>query len=104
MKIQHACPGPTDRNKIKQALAHVAAGSEFKGKAPMKPTHDLVRMAAAGGNLDLRTCTKPTVDLVQIAAAVAISHGRLVIGGNKAIEDLLQIVSAARGRVTVAFD
>lgn len=70
----------------------------------MKPTADLVQIAANGGSLDLRQGSKPTADLIQIAATIARSGGSLVINGSKPTADLVQIVAAGKGRVTVAFE
>ncbi len=67
----------------------------------MKPTPDLMKIIAEGGNLDLSDVTKPATDLIQLATAAAARGVSLTISDRKPIADLVQIVRAGNGSVTV---
>jgi hypothetical protein len=70
----------------------------------MKKIEDMIKIMQAGGQIDLVTGDKATPDLVILAGAAAKWKAELVInGGNKKVDDLIEIVKAGKGRVTVRF-
>jgi antitoxin (DNA-binding transcriptional repressor) of toxin-antitoxin stability system len=68
----------------------------------MKKTEDIIRLIGAGAHIEL-TGNKSVADLVALAAAAAKSKTDLRITGSKKVEDLLKVVQAGRGRVTIRF-
>jgi hypothetical protein len=72
----------------------------------MKPTHDLIQIATAGGGLRLSASTKPTHDLIQIAAAASNMgcHVYLTEAGKKPTHDLIKIGAAGKGCVVFEFE
>ena len=72
----------------------------------MKPTHELIQIAAAGGGLRLPANVKPTHELVQIAAAASNKgcHVYLTNAGTKPTHELVQIGAAGKGCVIFEFE
>lgn len=70
----------------------------------LKPTRELVQIAAAGGGFVLDGSLKPTRELVQIAAAGSTTGARLTFTGLglKPTRELVQIAAAGRGCVIFA--
>jgi hypothetical protein len=70
----------------------------------LKPTRELVQIAASGGGFVLNASLKPTHELVQIAAAGSTTGARLTFTGIglKPNRELVQIVSAGKGCVILA--
>jgi hypothetical protein len=69
----------------------------------LKPTHELVQIAAAGGGFTLKAGLKPTHELVQIAAAARGSGARVTFTGLslRPTHELVQIAAAGKGVVTL---
>jgi len=67
----------------------------------LKPNHELVAIAAAGGGFTLRAGLKPTHEIVQIAAAAANGGARITFTGMamRPQHELVQIASAGRGNI-----
>ena len=67
----------------------------------LRPTDDLVRIAAAGGGFRLEVGLRPIDDLVRIAAAARNHHARLVFAsvGLMSTDDLVRIAAAGDGAV-----
>jgi hypothetical protein len=72
----------------------------------MKPTHELIQIAAAGGGLRLSASTKPTHELIQIAAVASNKgcHIYLTDAGRKPTHELIQIGAARKGCVVFEFE
>lgn len=72
----------------------------------MKPTHELIQIAAAGGGLRLAASSKPTHELIQIAAAASNKgcHVYLTNAGVKPTHELIQIGTAGKGCVVFEFE
>lgn len=69
----------------------------------MKKTEDIIVLMNAGAHIDLSGAGKTVPDLIALATAAARSKSSLTISGSKKVEDLMQIVKAGRGRVTIRF-
>ena len=69
-----------------------------------RSTADLIEIVTAGGGLDLEASLRPTPDLIQIAAAAARGGGRIILRNLdlRPTGDLIQIGSAGKGRVIFA--
>lgn len=67
----------------------------------LKPTHELIQIAAAGGGFRLDAGLRPTHELVQIAAAAKGSGANIVFAGLKLrpTHELIQISAAGKGVV-----
>ena len=72
----------------------------------MKPTHELIQIAASGGGLRLAASSKPTHELIQIAAAASNKgcHVYLTNAGVKPTHELIQIGAAGKGCVVFEFE
>lgn len=70
----------------------------------LRPTVDLIRIAAAGGGFTLTATLRPTDDLIRVAAAASNSGARVVFTGLKLrpTADLIRIAAAGKG--SVAFE
>jgi len=70
----------------------------------LKPTRELVQIAAAGGGFVLDGSLKPTRELVQIAAAGSNNSARLTFTGLalRPTRELVQIAAAGKGCVILA--
>lgn len=58
-------------------------------------------LIAAGAHVDLTSARKTVADLAELAAVAAKSKTNIIISGSKKVDDLLQIVKAGKGRVTI---
>ena len=67
----------------------------------LKPIHDLVQIAAAGGGFRINARAKLTSDLVQIAAAASRNGAHIIFVGLKLRpqNELVQIAAAGKGCV-----
>ena len=67
----------------------------------MRPTNELVRIAAVGGGLTLDASTRPTEDLIRIATSAALNGARVIFTNAAAMtsNDLIRIGVAGRGVV-----
>ena len=67
----------------------------------LKPTNELVQIAAAGGGFRIKVNVKPTTDLVQIAAAASKTGAHIIFIGLKTRpqDELVQIAAAGKGCV-----
>lgn len=67
----------------------------------LKPTHELIQMAAAGGGFRLDAALRPTQDLIQLASAAAGSGAKIVLAGLnlRPTHELIQISAAGKGAV-----
>lgn len=67
----------------------------------LKPIHDLVQLAAAGGGFRIKASLRPTSDLVKIAAAASNKGAHIIFIGLKLRpqHDLVQIAAAGKGCV-----
>ena len=67
----------------------------------LRPTLDLIQIAAAGGGFRLDEKLRPTVDLIQIAAAVAIKGATVTFAGLnlRPTLELIKIAAAGKGYV-----
>ena len=67
----------------------------------LKPTNELVQIAAAGGGFRLDSSLRPTHELVQIAAAARTSGAQVTFAGLslRPTYELIQIASAGKGIV-----
>jgi len=67
----------------------------------LKPTHELMQIASAGGGFRLNAALRPTHELMQIASAAKGSGAKLVLAGLKLrpTHELLQIAAAGKGVV-----
>ena len=65
----------------------------------LKPTHELIQIASAGGGFRLDAGLRPTHELIQIASAARGSGAQLTFAGLnlRPTLDLIQIASAGRG-------
>jgi hypothetical protein len=68
----------------------------------VRPTNDLVRIAAAGGGFRLSAAVRSTDDLVRIAAAASSSGARVSFAGLnvRPTDDLVRIGAAGKGSVS----
>lgn len=68
----------------------------------LKPTHEPVKIAAAGGGFSLKAGLKPTHELVKIAAAARGSGARVTFTdlALRPTHELVQIAAAGKGVVT----
>ncbi|RXF72820.1 hypothetical protein [Hansschlegelia zhihuaiae] len=69
----------------------------------MKKIEDLVELVNAGAHLDLSASRKKVPDLIALAQAASRSKSNIIIDGSKKVDDLIAIVKAGRGRVTIRF-
>jgi len=69
----------------------------------LKPTHELVQIAAAGGGFRLDATLRPTHELVQIAAAAKSSGATVTFAGLtlRPTHELIQIGAAGKGVVVL---
>lgn len=67
----------------------------------LKPTHELIQIAAAGGGFRLDAGLRPTHELIQIAAVAKNSGARITFGGLslRPTHELIQISAAGKGVV-----
>lgn len=66
-----------------------------------KSTDQLVQIVAAGGNIVMSN--KSTDQLMKIVASAARSGAHVTIKGNKSVDQIIQIATAAKGHVTFDF-
>ena len=69
----------------------------------LRPTNDLIQIAAVGGGFTLDATLRPTNDLIQIAAAASRNGARVTFTGLKIrpTNDLIQIAAAGKGAVVL---
>ena len=69
----------------------------------LKPTHELVQIAAAGGGFRLDANLRPTLELIQIAAAARNSGAHVTFAGLtlRPTHELIQIAAAGKGIVVL---
>lgn len=67
----------------------------------LKPTHELMQIASAGGGFRLDAGLRPTHELMQIASAAKGSGAKVVFAGLnlRPTHELMQIASAGKGVV-----
>jgi hypothetical protein len=67
----------------------------------LKPTHELIQIAAAGGGFRLDAALRPTHELIQIAAAAKSGGAQVTFAGLKLrpTHELIQISAAGKGVV-----
>lgn len=72
----------------------------------LRPTHDLVMIANAGGGFILDAALRPTSDLIQIATAANRGGARVPLRGLtlRPTHDLLLIANAGGGHVQFSGD
>lgn len=69
-----------------------------------RPIEDLIKIASSGGGIETRVAVRPTPDLVRLAAAAAAGGARVYLRGlaTRPTADLVQIAAAGRGHVVFA--
>ena len=69
----------------------------------LRPTDDLIRIAAAGGGMRLDASARLTNDLIRIASAARTGNAVLTLYGMSArmTDDLIRISAAGRGSVVL---
>lgn len=67
----------------------------------VKPRHELIQIAAAGGGFSLDAGQHPTHELIQIAAAAAGTGAKITFIGlsKRPTQELVQISAAGKGAV-----
>jgi DNA replication protein len=67
----------------------------------LRPTEDVIRIAACGGGFSFDASMRPTDDLIRIAAAASGKGARVRFVGlsMRPTEDLIRIASAGKGCV-----
>jgi hypothetical protein len=67
----------------------------------LKPTHELIQIAAAGGGFRLDAGLRPTHELIQIASAAKNSGAQITFSGLglRSTHELIQISAAGKGVV-----
>lgn len=70
----------------------------------MRPIQDVIQIVKAGGGIEMRAAMKPTTDLVLIAAAASASGTTIWLRdlSMRPTADLIQIARAGGGRVVFA--
>jgi hypothetical protein len=67
----------------------------------MQKTNDIITLISRGANLEIKSGGRSVDDLIEIATAAAKHSVRLTIDANKSLEDLIDIVEAGGGAITI---
>lgn len=70
----------------------------------MQTTEDIIALIARGANVEIKSAGRSVDDLVEIATSAAKHNVRLAIDANKNMEDLIDIIEAGRGAVTLKIE
>jgi hypothetical protein len=72
----------------------------------MMNADDLIRIASAGGGFKMNAGTKPTHDLIRIAAAASAAKVRIYLGAMsmRPVDDFISIGAASGGAVVFQDD